>query len=343
MLRLIKYIIFIPIALLYRIVITIRYFLYRNGFKKAVKFKTPIISVGNITVGGTGKTPMVYYLVKELQKKYPKISILSRGYGRKTKGFHLVNDGNKLLSSPRNSGDEPFLLANKLGNCIVAVDENRVRGIKNLEEEFKPDLVILDDGFQQLGIHKTIDIVLLNASKSFSEFKVLPIGNGREPISKLKRADILIYTKTKNFQKPKWSSEINIDCPTFNSKYDAEVWEYKDNNYQKIYDLPKNLFAFCGIADPNSFQQVLDKNCISLSGLKVFKDHEPYSKKNIKQLSKEISNKKTKNVITTEKDIVKLPEFFLKNHHIFTIRINHIFEDKNLFINKINSIIKEKK
>lgn len=342
MLQLIKYILFFPIALLYRIVINTRYFLYRNGIKKAVKFETPIISVGNITVGGTGKTPMVHYLVQELLKKYPKIAILSRGYGRKTKGFHLVNDGNEILSTPQNSGDEPFLLANLLGNCIVAVDENRARGIKKLENQFSPDLIILDDGYQQLGINKTVDIVLLNASKPFSELSVLPFGLGRESINQLKRADILIYTKTKNFEKPIWSKKINVKCAFFYSKFDSEVWEYKNNIYQKINDLPQNLFAFCGIADPNSFRMILDKNGINPIDIKVFRDHEPYSNNNIKFLAKEILKMKTKNVITTEKDIVKLPDEFIKNHHIFTLRINHIFEEKELFIQKLNSIIKER-
>tara|TARA_B100001029_G_C15063817_1_gene461359 strand:- start:7807 stop:8838 length:1032 start_codon:yes stop_codon:yes gene_type:complete len=343
MLRLIKFLLFLPIALLYRIVINTRFFLYKNNLKKSIKFNIPIISVGNITVGGTGKTPMVHFLAKELQINYPKIAILSRGYGRKSKGYHIVNDGNLFLSSPENSGDEPFLLAKLLKNCIVAVDENRIRGIKNLEKEFSPDLIILDDGFQQLGIIKTIDIVLLNASKPFSEFNILPFGLGREPINKLDRADILVYTKTENYQIPSWSTQVHFNGPIFTSKLDAEVWEYRENSYKRIYDFPENIFAFCGIADPNSFRIVLNRNNINPIGLKVFKDHEPYSKKNIKRLIKELSKIKTKNLITTEKDIVKLPNEFFKNYHIFTLRINHIFKEKEILIKKIHALIKEQK
>ena len=123
--------------------------------------------MGNLTVGGTGKTPMVYFIAKELQNYFKSIVIISRGYGRKSKGFQMIHDGKKLKSNVETAGDESFLIANLLKNCIVVVDENRIRAIQIIEQRFNPSLMILDDGFQQLGIIKDINILLLNSSKSF--------------------------------------------------------------------------------------------------------------------------------------------------------------------------------
>lgn len=342
MLQIIKYIIFFPFAVLYRIIIYARYLLYKNGLKKVHHFKTPIISVGNITVGGTGKTPMVHFIANELKLEFPKIAIISRGYGRKSKGFQLVHNGEKLLLDSEIAGDEPFLLSNLLGNCIVAVDENRINAIEKIETEYNPDLIILDDGFQQLGIRKSVDIVLINASKPFSEMKLLPFGFGREPLSKLNRADIIVYTKTKEFNFPDWNDEIEFSGEMFSSKYETSIWEFSKSGYNKIENVPENLYAFCGIADPNSFRYSLKENNINPIGFVKFKDHEPYSQKIMDQLSLEISNKNTKNVITTEKDIVKLSDEFIENHHIFTLRIQHKFLENEKFIQKLKSTIKEK-
>jgi tetraacyldisaccharide 4'-kinase len=335
MLHFLKYILFSPLAVLYWIIIQVRYFLYQSGIKKVQEFDIPIISIGNITVGGTGKTPMVHFIAKELKECYPIIAIISRGYGRKSKGFQLVHDGKNLLSIPKIAGDEPFLLANLLGNCIIAVDENRCRAIEKIEDEFNPDLILLDDGFQQLGIKKNVDIILMNASKPFSELRLIPFGFGRETLNELNRASILVFTKTDNFTLPNWHEKLKFQHDIFTSKYDSEIWQYTKMGYQKVNKVPKDFYAFCGIADPNSFKLVLKKHNIKPIGFKAFKDHEPYLDQSMNFLSTKLSSENIKNIITTEKDIVKLPDEFLEKYHIFTIRINHIFAEKEWFIQKI--------
>lgn len=343
MLQLVKYITLGPFFILYRIIIQVRYFLYKNGIKENLKFKTPIISVGNITTGGTGKTPMVHFIANKLIHKYSKIAIISRGYGRKSKGYLLVHDGEKLISNPKSAGDEPYLLATVLENCIVAVDENRGNAIQKIEQKFNPDLFILDDGFQQLGIKVDVNIVLINGSKPFSELSLLPVGFGREPLNQLQRANFLIYTKTTNFEYPKWHKELQFEKDNYTAKFESEIWEYSDSGYCKLDTIPENVFAFCGIADPNSFKLGLKKNNVNFIGFRAFRDHEPYSDEIIKKLETEISNFNTKNLITTEKDIVKLPDEFFKKYHIFTICIRHVLSKREKFIQKIISEIERKK
>ncbi|MED5474595.1 MAG: tetraacyldisaccharide 4'-kinase [Candidatus Neomarinimicrobiota bacterium] len=343
MFRLIRFILFIPLAFIYKFIIEVRFFLYNNNFNKITEFKTPIISVGNITVGGTGKTPMVHFLAKELINQYHKIAILSRGYGRKSSGYKVVSDGVSTLSNHLDSGDEPFLLSKLLKNCIVVVDENRIRGIKNIQNQFNPDLIILDDGFQQLSIKKNVDIVLINASKEFSELKLLPFGVGREPIGYLERANFLIFTKAKEFEIPIWESKLNFKNNLYCTDYRSKVVAYNNGYFKSIDILPKSIFAFCGIADPNSFKSILKEKNIFPSSIKIFKDHQSYSKKSLRLLSKEILDCKTENIITTEKDLVKLPDYFTDNYNVYVIRIEHIFEDKELFLQQLKSLIKEKK
>jgi len=343
MFQILKYLLLFPLSILYRLIIQIRYFLYGNGLNKIHKFETPIISVGNITIGGTGKTPMVHFIADELKTSYPKIAIISRGYGRKSKGFKLIHDGKNLKLNSEIAGDEPFLLANLLGNCIVAVDENRCNAIQKVEEEFSPDLIILDDGFQQLGIRKDVDIVLVNASKPFTELKLLPLGLGREHLDQLKRASLLVFTKTDNYTLPDWHEKLEFQQEIFTAKYESEIWQYTKGGYAKVDKVPENTFAFCGIADPNSFRMSLKTLGINPVKFKAFKDHEPYSTKKIEVLIKEIQRANIDHVITTEKDIVKLSDEFLEKHHIFTTRIKHSFTEKENFIEKIKSEIERNK
>ena len=342
MFQILKNILFSPLAFVYWIVLQIRYFLYHVGLMKKHQFETPIISVGNLTVGGTGKTPMVHFIAKELKNSFPKIAIISRGYGRNSKGFQLVHDGKELKSNPEIAGDEPYLLANLLGNSIVAVDEDRISAIQFIVQKFNPALIILDDGFQQLGIYKDADILLLNASKPFSELNLLPLGFARETRKQINRAHILVLTKTDEFNSPDWIYQLSFNKDIFTTIYEYEIWGYSDQGYLHVEDIPKSVFAFCGIGDSNSFEMGLKTLGINPVKFKAFKDHEPYSTKTIEALIKEIQLANVDHIITTEKDIVKLPNEFLQKHHIFTLRIFHDIDDKESFLEQIKSKLERK-
>ena len=188
--------ILLPLALFYRATIFWRNVLYNYKFFISRKLPTRIISVGNITTGGTGKTPAVIYLAQKLLQKGTTVAILSRGYGRKTAGTQLVTDGEKSVDDWRNFGDEATLMAQKLKSVPIVVDENRYRGGLFLIDKFKPDIIILDDGFQHRSLERNCDIVLLNSQDQPADHKMIPYGNLREPCRHLTRADALILTKT---------------------------------------------------------------------------------------------------------------------------------------------------
>jgi len=342
MFQFIKYSFLWPFSLIYWLILQLRYFVYYIGIKHVQTFKTPIISIGNLTVGGTGKTPMVHFIAEELKELYPKIAIISRGYGRKSKGFQLVHDGNKLKSNPETAGDEPYLLANLLGDCIVAVDENRVNAIHIMEKKYQPDLIILDDGFQQLGIQKDIDILLLNSSKPYSELSLLPMGFGRETKNQIQRSCLMILTKTNEFKLPNWIKKIDYKKEIYATTFEYEIWEYSKRQYKKVEKLNDNIFAFCGIGDPNSFKAGLLSKQISFVECVEFKDHEPYSNKTIQQLNQQIQNLGVNHIITTEKDIVKLPNEFIEKYHIFTLRIRYKFDKKEQYIQQLKTELKRK-
>ena len=188
--------ILLPLALFYWAIIFWRNILYNYRFFVSRKLPTKIISVGNITTGGTGKTPTVVYLAKNLIAKNYRVAILSRGYGRKTAGTQLVTDGKKKVDDWRNFGDEATLMSQKLCGVPIVVDENRYRGGLFLVDKFKPDIIILDDGFQHRSLERDIDIVLVNSQDQPEEHKMIPYGKLREPLRHLNRADMLILTKT---------------------------------------------------------------------------------------------------------------------------------------------------
>ena len=171
------------------------------GFFISKKLPTKVISIGNITTGGTGKTPAVIFLTKTLSKKGIKCAILSRGYGRKTAGTQLVTDGGAVVTDWRNFGDEPSLMAKSLPGIPIVVDSKRHRGGMFLIDNFNPEVILLDDAFQHRRIERDLDIVLINGKDKRSDYRLLPFGLLREPLSSLKRADALIFTKT-NLMEP---------------------------------------------------------------------------------------------------------------------------------------------
>ncbi|MBN1252067.1 MAG: tetraacyldisaccharide 4'-kinase, partial [Bacteroidales bacterium] len=204
-----------PLSIIYGIIISFRNFLFDINFLKSKEFNIPVISVGNITAGGTGKTPHVEYLISILSSKY-KIAILSRGYKRKTKGFVLAD------TSPNSEkiGDEPAQIKNKFPDTIVAVDEKRVNGIKNLLIN-NLDAIILDDAYQHRYVKPGLSILLIDFNRPISNDFLLPAGNLREHRKAQKRADIIIITKSPNNIKP-------IDIGLLSKKINPEY-------YQKIF------------------------------------------------------------------------------------------------------------
>ena len=192
---------FFPITLFYWGVIFWRNIFYNFNFFVSRKIPTKVVSVGNITAGGTGKTPAVIYLSQFFKKRNYKVAVLSRGYGRKTAGTQLVTNGKEAVDDWRNFGDEPTLISQKLKDVPIVVDQNRHRGAMYLIEKFNPDIIIMDDAFQHRSIERDLDLVLINSQAPISDYRLIPHGLLREPIRHLKRADAIILTKS-NLGKP---------------------------------------------------------------------------------------------------------------------------------------------
>jgi tetraacyldisaccharide 4'-kinase len=279
---------------------------------KSVGFELPVISVGNLSAGGTGKTPHVEYLMRLLQKQF-KIAVISRGYLRKTKGYVLADNESTVAMV----GDEPMQYIKKFKNVLVAVDEDRCHGIKKLAAEHAGiQAVILDDAYQHRYVKPGLSILLTDFHSLYSNDYLLPFGRLREPVKGAKRADIIIVTKTD---------------PVFSPLSKRAVLEkIKPLPHQKIffsfitYGLPVPLFPelpplrlnqintvilFAGIANPYPLEQYLKRLCSELVVIH-YKDHHQFTKEDIDAVKTTYNNQFTKRkvLITTEKDAMRLLE-----------------------------------
>ena len=297
--------------------------LYDLGVLKSHKISRKVISIGNITVGGTGKTPTVNSLVKELISVGKKSTVITRGYKREGSDQFVVHDGNKLLGNVKNSGDEPFIIASST-NTPTICDSDRVSASKFAIEEFDPEFIVLDDAFQHRKIKKDIDIVLIDERRFLGNRFLLPFGILRDHIFRLNSADILILSKVNSIDSS-LSSKIDslkrIGKKVIVSKM---ITNTVRNNEQelKLENIRKEeLFLFCGIGDPkNFFSSFNDMNIIGKSS---FSDHYSYSAQDINNILKTSA----KYIITTQKDFVKLPNELQSNSRIFYLELDLEFYD----------------
>lgn len=303
-------ILLLPFSLLYWILISIKNLLYTNNSLKKIfriesyKSEVPVICVGNIRVGGTGKSQIVLTIAQELIKRNQSIAILSRGYKRKSKGFFEVDsfDVEKF-------GDEPVLLKMNINNARVFVSEDKKVAIQNINRTYQFDFILMDDGLQNLSVQKDFSIVVLDNnfySKNIFEKLLLPAGNLRESKSKIFDYDCLIFNKKFEEDESKKPSHKNF----FEAKYKLEKFINIDGKEFDINELQKqNSGAFCGIAQPLTFEKLLRKNLIFLRFFKVFPDHYYYQIQDLKLLLKFVEKFGSNYLITTEKDIVRLVKF----------------------------------
>ena len=306
-----------------------RNFLYDKKILSINNISVPVISVGNVELGGTGKTPVVLYLSKLLLKNGYNPGIVSRGYKRTSRGQQLVSDGRQIFLNHKNAGDEPFLIAKSLIGVPIIVNKNRVSGSKYIIKHFGVNVIILDDAFQHRKINRTIDIVLLNSNTPLNKLKLFPLGLLREGFNNIFRSDILIVTKKNNS-----SSDKNLKF--YKSLYFHNKF-FSSNNFSlinplsnepiNIKSLSKDVFAFCGIGDPVYFKRSLRSLNINICLFKSFSDHQNYSNLILNNLESILSDQKIKTIITTEKDYVKLPLSFCKKFSILVLKIDFVFED----------------
>lgn len=292
-----------PFAVLYGFITSIRNFLFDKGILKSHSFNVPIIAVGNLSVGGTGKTPQIEYLIRLLSPKY-KIATLSRGYKRQSKGFVLADS----TSNAEILGDEPFQFYTKFKNIQVAVDADRKNGIEQLlYQQERPDVILLDDAFQHRKVKAGFYILLTSYGDLFCDDYMLPTGNLRESRSGAKRADIIVVTKCPanlsldEQNEIKSKLQLNSDQELYFSYIDYDDSVYSEDKVLKVSEIENvDKLLLAGIAKPEPFFGYLqDENVECLT----YPDHHHFSEKELL----EINNKsKNKIIITTEKDFVRL-------------------------------------
>jgi len=324
-----KFILFL-LSLIYGLIIRVLSFL--SGFK-SFKPECKVLSVGNITLGGTGKTPLVEYLAKVIGSKGKKVAIVTRGYKK---------------SQALESGDEALMLQNNLKNVPVIVDKNRIEGIKCACLKYAADLVILDDGFQQWKLKKDLEIVVISAVNPFGNKHMIPRGILREPLSALARADIFVLTKVNLVGE---LSEIKNNLRKYNSN--ALIFEsvHDPAGFRRFGQdgqiIDKKMFAskrvalISGIADPDSFEKTIQGlGAVAVLSFK-FADHHQYCKADLDGIAAGLKGKNVTAIITTAKDAVKLKPFDMENLgiEIFVLVIElKIIKDEEKFISRLSGL-----
>ena len=315
------------LSLLYRVGVQIRFFLYDHGILKKERLSCTVISVGNITVGGTGKTPVVQYLARFLTGRGRKPVILSRGYKGKVRGKVQVLSGSAgPLPGCEEAGDEPFLLAKKLKTVAVVVGKDRVYAGRHALRMFSPDTLLLDDGFQHLKMERDIDIVIIDVQNGFGNGSLLPRGTLREPLKSLARADLILLNKgSAPDDYCKLEQEVrrwNGTAPVFYSSYRAEsVWCLKTGEkYPPEFLQGKKLMALSGIANPGYFRLLLTRLGAEVISHLPFPDHHSYTAQDLPCIMQKSQGSDL--IITTEKDGVKLKQKVFENLPLFMLEVS---------------------
>lgn len=329
-----RYLLF-PFSILYGWITSFRNFLYNIGFLKSYSFDVPVIVVGNLSVGGTGKTPQIEYLIGLLSSNY-KIATLSRGYKRKSKGFILA-DANVTAEI---LGDEPFQIHQKFSQIQVAVDADRKNGIEQLLSlKEKPEVILLDDAFQHRRVKAGFYILLSAYDDLFYKDFMLPTGNLREIRSGVNRADVIIITKCpkdlSEIAQNEIKAKIGVGVPIFFSYIDYDDLVCSQNESKKLSEIISlDKLVMSGIAKPEPFFDYLK---VSNEYCMVFPDHHFFTTKDIQQIEDKAKNKI---IITTEKDFVRLANRNLKAPIYYLPIKSDFLSNKELFDAEVVNFVK---
>jgi len=339
-----------PLVPVYAIIVYIRNLFFDKSVFKSEKVNAKVISIGNINVGGSGKTPLVIYVTNILKSAGYKVGVLSRGYGRKSHGYKLVSKGDEILTTVQECGDEIY---HTVLECKVpaAVSENRVNGARKLIEETGIDAIVLDDAFQHRWITRDIDLVIIDQSfintKSFFTHNLLPSGDLREGFDSLKRSDAIILNR-KFLDKEEIVTEMQNYLEgkkIFTAYYKAICFvdairkiEYNLDDFKG-----QDSLVVSGIANPKSFLSILNKVHVNTQNKLIFRDHKNYTAKEVQLIRKQFYTTNSHSIVTTEKDAVKLSRFKREfdDTEIFYLKINLCMDDEESFkqylINKLNN------
>jgi tetraacyldisaccharide 4'-kinase len=304
---------------------------YNHGMLKQQHFGKLVLSVGNITVGGTGKTPVTIDLAQRLINSGRKVAVLSRGYRRLSKEeVVVVSDGRQVLVSSQDAGDEPYMIASTVPQATVIVGAKRAQTAKVAEERYGCDTIILDDGFQHFGMARDVDVVLVDYNDDLENDHLLPAGRLREPLSGLARADWVVITKVPEQYDEQRMAHLRalISRHAPNAELSAcrmvptalTPFGCPDVTLSAATLRKMPVFAFSGIARPEAFLQQLHSIGTNVAGQKNFPDHHWYTHQDVASIKRESEAVNAELVVTTDKDAVKLPSAIVKELPLAVLR-----------------------
>lgn len=295
-----------PFAWLYAAALRLRALLYRCGILKTHRLPRPVVSIGNITVGGTGKTPVTASIARYLLAQGHRVAVISRGYGGSLEGQTcVVSDGATIMLGAAECGDEPYLLASTVPGLMVVIGTDRHAAGQLAMQQLAPDVFLLDDGFQHLRLHRDLNILLLDHSRPFGNGLTLPAGLLREPLSALGRADLVIVTRT-----PEGAATVpdTAGIPACSARHTLvdllPLHGGAPVPFSRCHD--EKVLAFAGIADPESFFAGLRAKGVNLVRTIAFPDHVAYNRERCDEIAAAMRTSGATVLITTEKDGVKL-------------------------------------
>ncbi|HXF43720.1 MAG TPA: tetraacyldisaccharide 4'-kinase [Pyrinomonadaceae bacterium] len=354
------------IATLYGQIIRTRIFFYEKGLFKIRKLPARVISIGNITVGGTQKTPLVKAIAEEAISRNLKVCILTRGYGRLNPEEQVVvSDGINIISDIKKSGDEPFELALSLGGkAVIICNKNRYEAGLFAYRNYQPDLYLLDDGFQHLQLARDCNIVCIDASDPLTNASLLPAGRLREELSSLKRATVIALTRTETVINPTADfqtikrfapdalifpirSKISrlIKLPELFDKANLDNYNLNDSGAGSMApttspkeesETPeKKIFAFCGIGNPQGFFSNLTDAGFEIAGKMIFGDHHWYTEQDLFEILENAGNLP---VVTTIKDAVRLKDFVEARNFFAAMLEIEIAEEQKFYSNIFDNL-----
>ncbi|HYO99915.1 MAG TPA: tetraacyldisaccharide 4'-kinase [Pyrinomonadaceae bacterium] len=351
---------FAPLSVAYGAAGSARRALYRAGVLSVERVAAPVLSVGNITAGGTGKTPLVEWLAREAAQAGRRICILTRGYGRAdTSKRVVVSDGERVLAGAREGGDEPRLLAESLlGLAAVVSDADRVAAARWAMENLGSEVFILDDGFQHLRIARDLNILTLDATDPWGGERLLPRGRLREPTGELKRADLIVITRAElaadieDLRERAGSLSNNRPVlvartaalrivPLVTQTVEASAGAHEANIISQVLpaDLPQPLAAFCAIGNPQAFFAQARLENLVLNYTRAFADHHVYTQSDVDECVREAVRQGARALLTTAKDAVKLRALKFSALPCYVLEVALKFDDEARMRAILNEVI----
>jgi tetraacyldisaccharide 4'-kinase len=311
----------------YRGFLGAREWLYERGVLRSQPLSCPVVSIGNLTVGGTGKTPAVELAVHTLAEMRHRPAVVSRGYRRQSRGIQVVADAASIRLDPEDAGDEPFLLARRLPGVPVVVGANRYEAARLAVQRFGVTAIVLDDGFQHRTLRKNLEVVMTRARHPWGNHRLLPGGPLREPLSALARAHLIVVVGEggeADVTEVRAAAALHApDVPVLSARYaPVECWEADHMRARPLQELAgARLLAFAGIAAPDAFEATLTKLGLTTVGMVPFADHHWYGAGDLERLDEQALAAHADALVTTEKDWVRLRRLRLLKRPLFVISV----------------------